>query len=107
MKELKEKLTVLRLVRETSKGFERQDVLTVKGYEKEALKEMQRRKRHFWVVIVKSSKKCPKCNQNLDDWGITNTREGLKRILKCEKCNHVELEDATIEDLVQMVKTRT
>ena len=44
MKELKEKLTVLRLVRETSKGFERQDVLTVKGYEKEALKEMQRRK---------------------------------------------------------------
>ena len=107
LEELKKKITVLRLVRLTKKGFERHDVLTTKGYEKEALKKVQRGKRRFWILIVKSSRKCPKCNRNLEDWGIYNTKDGLKRVLKCEKCNHVELENATIDDLIQMIKTRT
>jgi len=107
LENLKEKLTVLKLVRNTKKGFEKQLVVTTKGSEKEALKKAQKRQRIPWILVVKSNRKCPKCGENLEDWGIYNTTEGLIRLFKCEKCNYAETEKATIKELLQMVKNRT
>jgi len=100
--DLMKNLIVLKLVRLGQKGFEVRFVVTVKGYEKEALKKQGK----GWRLAVKLDRVCPKCKRNFEDWGIYNTKQGFIRLLKCTKCDHTETKETTLDELVEMIKTR-